>query len=529
MSLVNRNSVLYSNEVTPLLPLVREKDSESEGSDGLQQDSNPNSLSQLGLSAYEYLERYMESLGWTPPTFIVFAILALVFTLTSFARLRSGPIVGLSIGTSKHGDPRVPSDTHYLWGPYSPWHPAERYPSPPNGCTINQVNIIQRHGARYPTSGADERIRNAVTKLQSANAYLDPRLSFLKDYEYNLGIADLVPFGAFQSTEAGAETFERYSALVSLDRHGLPFVRASGSDRVIDSATNWTAGFAAASDNASEPRLSVVLSEELNNTLQDGMCPEAGTPDEQTQIWVDVFAAPIAERLNQIASGADLSAGDAASLIPLCAFETLAQEETSPFCALFSLEEFQQYEYLTDLEKYYNRGYGQRLGPVQGVGYINELLARLTGKPVRDNTQTNRTLDGSPRTFPLDRTIYADFSHDNLMVAVFSAMGLFKQPSDLDPTKLNPSRTWIASELVPFSSRMVVERMQCHDYSSSSVRRRVRGQEETYVRVLVNDALQPLEFCGGDSQGLCRLDAFVESQSYARDNGRGDFEECFER
>ena len=86
------------------------------------------------------------------------------------------------------------------------------------------------------------------------------------------------------------------------------------------------------------------------------MCPQAGGPDEETQTWVDIFASPIADRLNRLAPGADLSAGDAASLIPLCAFETLAHEQPSPFCALFSLAEFQQYEYLMDLEKYYNRG-----------------------------------------------------------------------------------------------------------------------------------------------------------------------------
>jgi Histidine phosphatase superfamily (branch 2) len=86
------------------------------------------------------------------------------------------------------------------------------------------------------------------------------------------------------------------------------------------------------------------------------MCPEAGTPDEKTETWVNVFAAPIAKRLNRMAPGANLSPGDAASVIPLCAFETLAQEQLSPFCNLFSPEEFEQYEYLMDLEKYYNRG-----------------------------------------------------------------------------------------------------------------------------------------------------------------------------
>lgn len=175
------------------------------------------------------------------------------------------------------------------------------------------------------------------------------------------------------------------------------------------------------------------------------------------------------------------------------------------------------------------RRYGQKLGRVQGVGYVNELLARLTGQPVDDNTQTNRTLDSSPDTFPLDRTFYADFSHDNEMVAIYSALGLFRQHqlanSTLDPSSPDSSRTWIASRLVPFSARMVVERLECAASASLPA--------GSYVRIFVNDALQPLEFCAGgeDSEtgvGMCSLEAFVESQTYARSGGGGDFEKCFE-
>jgi len=138
----------------------------------------------------------------------------------------------------------------------------------------------------------------------------------------------------------------------------------------------------------------------------------------------------------------------------------------------------------------------------------------LTGTPVRDNTQTNRTLDASPDTFPLNRTLYADFSHDNEMIAIYAAMGLFRQPLSPDPSQPDPQRTWRVSHMVPFSARMAVEKLLC-------------GRKE-YVRVFVNDALQPLDFCGAVEHGLCTLEGFVESQDYARHDGYGDFEKCFE-
>lgn len=86
------------------------------------------------------------------------------------------------------------------------------------------------------------------------------------------------------------------------------------------------------------------------------MCPNAGEPDEQVAIWTDIFATPIADRLNTWAPGANLLASDVVSLISLCAFESVALERLSEWCQLFDGKEFAQYEYYSDLEKYYNRG-----------------------------------------------------------------------------------------------------------------------------------------------------------------------------
>ena len=153
---------------------------------------------------------------------------------------------------------------------------------------------------------------------------------------------------------------------------------------------------------------------------------------------------------------------------------------------------------------------------------MNELIARLTGQPVQDNTQTNRTLDSSPETFPLDRSFYADFSHDNEMVAIYSALGLFQQrllpDQKLDPENPSPLRTWILSKMVPFGARMVVERLECPGS--------LPLPKGIFIRIFVNDAIQPLEFCGGVG-GMCELHAFVKSQSYARHDGEGDFEKCY--
>ncbi|KAG1762194.1 phosphoglycerate mutase-like protein [Suillus occidentalis] len=394
-----------------------------------------------------------------------------------------------------HSNSRIlSSESQRFWGPYSPYYSVEEYQPPPNGCTITQAStLLQRHGARYPTSGASKEIRSGLQKL----------LEFLRSYQWHLGEADLVPFGATQSFQSGAEIYHRYGHLVH--DHTLPFVRTSGGDRVVKSAVNWTAGFAYASGELYHPSVSVIIPEieTSNNTLEDHMCPNSRASEDEANVWRDMFSVSIVHRLNTAAIGAEILSEDIPGLMSLCAFETVFEEKESPFCDLFSLKEFQAYNYYHDLLKYHKTGYGNPLGRVQGVGYVNELLARLKGRPVEDRTQTNSTLDSSPITFPLNRTVYADFSHDNEMVAIYGALGLFPQMRPPNPTKADPHWTWVVSRLVPFSGRMVTEKMQCFE----------AGIPGDFIRILVNDAIQPLAFCGAGDGLYC--------------NGAGDFEKCF--
>lgn len=104
------------------------------------------------------------------------------------------------------------------------------------------------------------------------------------------------------------------------------------------------------------------------------------------------------------------------------------------------------------------------------------------------------------------------------MVAIFSAMGLLNEKHEvLNDTRRNPDTEWDTSKVVPFSSEMIVERLACRSQRAS----------EEYVRIFINDALQPLGFCGGNKDGLCRLSKFFDSQRYARHDGEGDFQKCF--
>lgn len=145
-------------------------------------------------------------------------------------------------------------------GPYSPYYNVGSYVTPPVSCSIDQagrhavlrfskecslsnvltdglpvqVNILQRHGARFPTSNAGKKISASVSKLKNAKS-LGSSLAFVKDYTYALGADDLTPLGAEQSHKAGYLAAQRYGSLLH-STTALPFVRSDSSQRVVDCA-----------------------------------------------------------------------------------------------------------------------------------------------------------------------------------------------------------------------------------------------------------------------------------------------------
>jgi hypothetical protein len=92
-----------------------------------------------------------------------------------------------------------------------------------------------------------------------------------------------------------------------------------------------------------------------NLTLDDGMCPNA-KGGKESKTWLKIFAGSIEKRLNAAAPGAHLKKKDTHSLMSLCAFHSQFLMAPSPFCGLFSAEEFTEYSYHSDLAKFYTNG-----------------------------------------------------------------------------------------------------------------------------------------------------------------------------
>ena len=94
-----------------------------------------------------------------------------------------------------------------MMGYLSPYSPSpgfgvNEYPLP-KGAEIVQVQMLSRHGSRYPTSGSNvarlgERVAKAGKKFKASG-----QLEFLNDWSYQLGSEILVPKGRQELFDSG--------------------------------------------------------------------------------------------------------------------------------------------------------------------------------------------------------------------------------------------------------------------------------------------------------------------------------------
>ncbi|KAK2021589.1 acid phosphatase [Colletotrichum zoysiae] len=426
--------------------------------------------------------------------------------------------------------PHSYNNIQHSWGPYSPFFsvPSEISAATPSGCEITFAQVLSRHGARDPIHVMGTKFKALIDRIHASVTSYGRGYTFIKTYKYTLGTEHLTPLGQRELIDSGESFYKRYQKLAATDE---PFIRIAGQERVINSGLYWKQGFYSSKvadglvDHGTKRDIIIIPEAKgVNNTLKHGLCTafeddiHSSSGKAARGIWRDIFTRPIMARLNKNLPGADLTPADTLALMELCPFNTVVNGTISQFCNLFTPEEFIDYEYYETLDKYYRFHAGNLLGPTQGVGFTNELIARLTQKPVVDHTSTNSTLNADPATFPLNRKLYADFTHDNDMMGIYGALGLYSKTPRLSKTKrmsLLETKGFSSSRLVPFAARMYVEKMRCGSLE----------EEEEMVRVLINDRVVPLVGCGADELGRCRLSSFVESQRFARSGGLWD--QCF--
>ncbi|WVQ80361.1 hypothetical protein IAT38_002466 [Cryptococcus sp. DSM 104549] len=481
------------------------------------------------------------------PVILFAAVAFLAWDVSSLGNCWVGPLCRVL------GDGRgVEQGWYRNQGPYAPYRKQGRGGGTtglPRGCEVDQVTLLHRHTARYPTTSAGKCMLGALGKIKNREIKA-PRhhqeLSFLtkadlelKDWVFD-GLMDQGRKAAWISGEQVATTYKSF-----LDKAEGVYTRSSGGGRVVESSGYWLEGFRRNHfkivDTSELPSVDVVIPEtsSSNNTLSVHSCPAfeslSPSPGAIAQQSLHPLLTPALDRLNNVLRPhPPLEPDELVCLADMCGYDSQAHRVDwggwSKWCGVFSLEEWEVLGYGKDLKRYYEVGEGSEYGPTMGAGYINEIIARLTDSEPRDSTIVNRTLDADERTFPRGgRRLFVDFGHDNEMLEIFAALGILKQHRPLQNDTLPAKRTFILSQIVPFGAKFVVERVKCDTgYWEPEPGEEGGGEEggrdgmKDYVRVLVNDKVHSIqhiacEQSGLAEHGLCELESFIESQYWATD------------
>lgn len=135
-------------------------------------------------------------------------------------------------------------------GPYSDRVGYGIDPNPPEGCAVDQVIMLMRHGERYPDSTSAARLESALEKVYSSGVKeWSGDLAFLNDWTFYIdqpGFLEQETFsgpysGLLHAFRHGATYRERYGHL--WDGESVVPIFAGDYERVIETARYFGMGF----------------------------------------------------------------------------------------------------------------------------------------------------------------------------------------------------------------------------------------------------------------------------------------------
>ncbi|KAF1943547.1 3-phytase A precursor [Clathrospora elynae] len=411
----------------------------------------------------------------------------------------------------------------------SPYFPNPRgfgvneYSIPP-GSNVTWLNMVHRHGSRYPEVSGDAAERTLGKKLTDAAGKFTGHgpLAFLNDWKFVLGAEILVPNGKQELFTSGTLHYYQYGHLYPNNGSKI-VVRSTTQRRMTESSEYFLAGFFGLGWAQNATLELAIEAPGFNNTLAGyKQCNHTSwhIAREAFMEWVGVYLHDAHQRFRANTTGdLDWTLSDTYNAQALCSYETIALG-FSPWCGLFTYEEWEGYEYALDIAFQAGTGFASPVGRAIGVGYVEEVLARMQHHVITDpSAQINVTLDNNTATFPVDQALNLDFSHDAGILSILVAFGLTQFNDVLPTTHIKKDREFILSHLQPFAGRLDIEVIKAP--APVNPRRTdeqiyLDGEPSSYVHFILNQRTIPLgrshKECGDRDDGWCEMKTFLKVQ-----------------
>ncbi|KAF5502436.1 Acid phosphatase PHO1 [Colletotrichum aenigma] len=400
----------------------------------------------------------------------------------------------------------------------------------PENCFVDQAAYVSRHGSRYPDPGAYNGWVSMQERFQAGNYTASGSLSFLPNWRTALTnpssqIANLSPTGYKEAHDLGYTLRTRYPDLYNEGEEFM--VWANNYSRVLQTAKLFVRGFLGTNATLFGDIVSVT-SKGFPGGIGDSLAPSDMCPTfadteggDYVSQWNDVWIPPVLERLQAlITSNLTLTENDVSQIPYLCGYESQITGRLSPWCDIFSDEEFLQYEYFQDLRYYYGVGPGTDIPSKMMTPYLNALMALFGEGP----SVTGKRTDGSTFTLP---KLIVSFLNDGQLNELVTASGVMDSQAPLSPTEKDDDRAWVSSRYTTMRGTIAFERLNCAvsgngtygnaTHASPPVKRCSNStapsppsgsHNATYVRIRLNDAVYPLPSCKNGPGSSCLLEDY---------------------
>jgi hypothetical protein len=167
----------------------------------------------------------------------------------------------------------------------------------------------------------------------------------------------------------------------------------------------------------------------------------------------------------------------------LCGYESQITGRLSPWCGVFTEGELRNYAYSQKLSYYYSVGPGSD-GPASKL--FLPFLESLTTLLSKDPGQTGTGADDGSFTVP---NLIMAFLNDNQIAEMTDAIGIFDHEEALSDTHVVANRLYNVAHFISMRGTVAFEVLNCGVGSAK------RTSDETYIRVLFNDAIYPIATC----------------------------------
>lgn len=405
----------------------------------------------------------------------------------------------------------------------------------PRKCRAVHLNMVIRHGSRYP---AHSRVMRATKLLNKINPFFINNTFRYKGLSLPWSIpSDILNSASKELSQLGAQEMyliakrffakfpavfkygysnENYS-LVSTDKlrcsqsavafaHGIfegrgnlgggkyqpVAVKYSGPDtedtvlRIYEACRKWKK--IAAKTNPNSEYAKFMNGQEVRNVVQN-----------------------ITTRLN-LTNKLKLRTGMVLEMFWLCAYGIQTDSADTSWCSIFQEEHLNVLEYLNDLKLYWERSYGRK---------INYEMACPLYKEITDSFERffkNGKFHGVFR-----------FAHTGTVTPLLTMLGLYNDsvPPRADNFDQQSNRKLRFSRVVPMSANVAFVLYDCSEKNTSDVNEAdcvgqcgannmAFNSSKMKVQLLVNEVAVPIPACNGEI--FCSVEQFLSYYSYIREN-----------